>query len=65
MIVGKRQITKEDTGERVRLSALNMYSTPPEEQVSLTEFEDFAFDRLRCTPTRTCSRMPMRPPSHV
>lgn len=56
MIVGKRQITKEDTGERVRLSALNMYSTPPEEQVSLTEFEDFAFDRLRLLSTIDMAR---------
>lgn len=50
MIVGKRTITKEDVGDRARLSALNMYSTPPMEQISLTEFEDFALDRLRCAP---------------
>ena len=69
MIVGKRQIAKEeDTGSKLRrVSALSMYSTPPEEQLSLTEFEEFAFDRLRCTPRATTltlrrSRMPSRPP---
>ena len=30
-----------------RLSALNLYSRPPTEDVGLSEFEEFAFDRLR------------------
>ena len=51
MLVQKRQIAKEeDTTSRMRLSALNMYSTPPMEQLSVTEFEEFAFDRLRRAP---------------
>ena len=49
MIVGKRQVkAEEEVGSRSRLSALNMYSTPPAETLSLIEFETFARDRLRC-----------------
>ena len=49
MIVNKRHIaTEESLADRARLSALTMYSSPPTEQISLTEFEEFAFDRLRC-----------------
>ena len=65
MLVGKRQITKEETGDRVRLSALNMYSTPPEEQISLTEFEDFAFDRLRRAPPLFASCCHALPCAHA
>ena len=39
-----------------RLSALNMYSTPPEDRISLTQFEDFAFDRLRLLSTIDMAR---------
>lgn len=31
-----------------RMSALSMYEIPPTEPISVSEFEDFAFDRLRC-----------------
>ena len=48
MQVVKRTLAKEeDVGSRARISALNMYSTPPQEQISIIEFEDYAFDRLR------------------
>ena len=40
----------EDSG---RISALNMYTVPPTEALSVTEFEEFAFDRLRCAPRST------------
>ena len=41
-----RQLATE-AAPTVRKSALNMYSEPPDSRLSLTEFEDFAFDRLR------------------
>ena len=48
MQVQKRVVQMEqEAGSTQRLSALNMYQAPPEERISLTEFEDFAFDRLR------------------
>ena len=47
MQVHKRAVQMQDDGGSQRLSALNMYQTPPDERISLTEFEDFAFDRLR------------------
>ena len=48
MQVVKRQIAREEEeGGRARISALSMYSTPPTEQISLTEFEEYAGDRLR------------------
>lgn len=31
-----------------RMSALSMYEIPPTEPISVSEFEEFAFDRLRC-----------------
>ena len=31
-----------------KLSCLSMYSVPPTEKLSVTEFEEYAFDRLRC-----------------
>ena len=38
-----------------RVSALSMYEVPPTEPISVSEFEEFAFDRLRrashCTHT--------------
>ena len=50
MQVVKRQIAKEDDQEnRGRISALSMYGVPPEQLISLTEFEEYAGDRLRCT----------------
>ena len=49
MQVVKRAVAPEnDEFAKHRLSALSMYSTPPDEQISVTEFEDYAFDRLRC-----------------
>ena len=50
MKVVRRHIAQEEVTDRARVSALTMYSTPPAEKLSLTEFEDFAFDRLRRTP---------------
>ena len=50
MQVVKRQVAIQDDAGSQRLSALSMYSVPPPEQLSLTEFEEFAFDRLRCAP---------------
>ena len=50
MQVVKRTIVKEDDdmqGSGRRLSALSMYQKPPQENLSLPEFEEFAFDRLR------------------
>ena len=41
-----RQLATEQV-TTMRKSALNMYSNPPEDRISLTEFEDYAFDRLR------------------
>lgn len=50
------QVAQKATSRRIsmeapavgRVSALNMYMTPPTESISVTEFEEFAFDRLRC-----------------
>jgi len=49
-----RRIATEPQGDR--LSALNMYMTPPIESLSLTEFEEFAFDRLRLLSTIDMAR---------
>ena len=46
--VGSRRISAESSDGHV--SALSMYKVPPTEQLSVSEFEDYAFDRLRCAP---------------
>lgn len=58
MIVNKRQITKEqDPGGRgARLSALSMYAEGPTDNITLVEFEDYAFDRLRLLTTIDMAR---------
>ena len=45
-----RRVSHEPVAKQV--SALNMYSEPPTERLSVTEFEEFAFDRLRREPCR-------------
>jgi len=40
-----RRVTHEKPAGKV--SALSMYAEPPTEQLTVTEFEEFAFDRLR------------------
>lgn len=50
MKVVKREIATEQSDVGKRLSALSMYSDPPDKQISITEFEEYAFDRLRCMP---------------
>lgn len=49
MQVVKRQVIAEPEGTGKRISALSMYPVAPDEQISVTEFEEYAFDRLRCT----------------
>ena len=56
MQVVKRQVAEETEGASARLSALNMYTKPPLEQLSVTEFEDYAFDRLRLLSTIDMAR---------
>ena len=51
-----RQLATESAAPTVRKSALNMYAEAPESRVSLTEFEDFAFDRLRLLSTIDMAR---------
>ena len=62
MKVVKREIATEQSDVGKRLSALSMYSDPPDKQISITEFEEYAFDRLRCMPlfAPTC----LFPPPH-
>lgn len=38
-----------------KLSCLSMYSVPPTEKLSVTEFEEYAFDRLRRECTAHCA----------
>jgi DNA primase large subunit len=45
MQVGRRVAAEPKAG--VKTSCLSMYSVPPQEQLSVTEFEEFAYDRLR------------------
>ena len=55
--VRRTVVTEEEkVGTGRRLSALSMYATPPDEQLSLTEFEEFAFDRLRLLGTIDTAR---------
>ena len=54
--MNKRVVSHEETLDTRRISALSMYTTPPFEQVSLTEFEEFAFDRLRLLSTIDMAR---------
>lgn len=60
MKVVKREIATEQSDAGKRLSALSMYSDPPDKQISITEFEEYAFDRLRCMPlcAPTCCLFP-------
>ena len=44
-----RKVGAEPIGKAgAKLSCLSMYSVPPTEKLSVTEFEEYAFDRLRC-----------------
>ena len=45
-----------------RLSALSMYPIPPTEKLTVTEFEDFAYDRLRRAWPGLESSAPRGPP---
>ena len=43
-----RKVGAEPIGKAgAKLSCLSMYSVPPTEKLSVTEFEEYAFDRLR------------------
>jgi len=55
MQVVKRLIVTEHD-ESKRISALSMYTDPPDEQISVTEFEEYAFDRLRLLSTIEMNR---------
>jgi hypothetical protein len=43
-----RRLANEQPSAGQRVSALSMYEIPPTEPISVSEFEEFAFDRLRC-----------------
>lgn len=47
MEVGKAPVAYQDDDGGRRISALSMYPEPPTEPIGVTEFEDFALDRLR------------------
>lgn len=57
MNVGARRIASEKPGSG-RMSALSMYEVPPTEPISVSEFEDFAYDRLRRAPRPTAAVSP-------
>jgi len=56
MQVVKRQVIAEPEGTGKRISALSMYPVAPDEQISVTEFEEYAFDRLRLLSTIEMNR---------
>ena len=63
MIIGRRQVAPEESAPGQRLSALTMYTRPPEERISVTEFEEYAFDRLRLLSTiETCRAKGLKGP---
>ena len=45
--VNRRVTTETNRPSGAKVSSLSMYSVPPTEKLSVTEFEEFAFDRLR------------------
>ena len=60
MQVVKRTVAHQNDERPQRMSALSMYAKPPMEQISVTEFEDYALDRLR----RECAPSPHPAPAH-
>jgi hypothetical protein len=61
-VIKARQIAAEEEPSSRRISALSMYSVPPTERISHTEFEDFALDRLRCAHATEGWHTPRCPP---
>ena len=47
-----RKVGVEAAKGSAKISCLSMYGVPPSEKLSVTEFEEYAYDRLRCIPRR-------------
>ena len=62
MQVARRVSIEKASGGRV--SALSMYPAPPVEKLTVSEFEEFALDRLRCELIPSPPTPSHPPPSH-